>query len=58
MKLFLSIIIPSFNEKTNFKKGVLKKVVDYLKSFSYKRERKPGFFWDILYRVRRLYSDI
>ena len=38
MKVFLSIIIPAYNEEKNFKKGVLKKVVSYLKDFSYSHE--------------------
>ena len=32
MSTFLTIVIPAFNEKSNFKKGVLKKVVKYLKA--------------------------
>jgi len=35
MKIFLSIIIPAFNEERNFKRGVLNKVDSYLKKTSY-----------------------
>ena len=34
MKVFLSVIIPAYNEEENFKKGALKKVASYLKDFS------------------------
>jgi len=35
MKPFLSIVIPSFNEEENFKKGALKKVAVYLRKFPF-----------------------
>lgn len=38
MKLFLSIIIPAYNEKENFKKGALRKVAAYLSKVSYSYE--------------------
>lgn len=38
MRVFLSIIIPSFNEEENCKKEALAKVDDYLKDFSYQYE--------------------
>ena len=34
-KIFLSVIIPAYNEEENFKKGVLQEVDDYLKKQSY-----------------------
>lgn len=33
-KIFLSIVIPAYNEEHNFKKNVLSKITDYLKNFS------------------------
>ncbi len=38
MKPFLSIIIPSFNEEKNFKRGALRKVAVYLRTVSYSYE--------------------
>jgi dolichyl-phosphate beta-glucosyltransferase len=32
-KTFLSIIVPAYNEKSNFQKGALDKMVDYLRGF-------------------------
>ncbi|PIS09409.1 glycosyl transferase [Candidatus Beckwithbacteria bacterium CG10_big_fil_rev_8_21_14_0_10_34_10] len=37
-RIFLSIIVPSFNEEDNYKKGALDKVTDYLKKFPYSYE--------------------
>lgn len=37
-KLFLSIIIPAFNEKANFLKGVLDQIVNYLQNINYPYE--------------------
>lgn len=34
----MSVVIPSFNEEENFKKGVLEKVALYLKKFTYSHE--------------------
>lgn len=38
MKLFLSIVIPAYNEEDNFKKGCLDKIVKYLKKYTYPYE--------------------
>lgn len=40
MKPYLSVIIPAYNEKTNFNKGVLNSSIDYLK--------KVKFSWEVL----------
>ncbi len=38
--IFLSVIIPAYNEEENFKKGVLKEVDDYLK--------KQRYLWEVI----------
>lgn len=38
MKLYLSIVIPAYNEEKNLKKGVLREVSDYLQSVDYQYE--------------------
>ena len=40
-KLFLSIVIPAFNETVNFKAGVLKPSFDFL--------RKQKFSWEVIF---------
>jgi dolichyl-phosphate beta-glucosyltransferase len=37
-KIFISIIIPAYNEEKNFEKGALVKIARYLKNFSYPYE--------------------
>jgi dolichyl-phosphate beta-glucosyltransferase len=39
-KIFLSVVIPSYNEEANLKRGVLKEVYDYLKT--------KNFSWEVI----------